>query len=67
MSRIDIIGQNGNNGEIYLVETVARFICTVKNIDPDLILENKEMWRYEIIPAMYLINLVQKWGIDKNE
>ena len=65
MNRIDPIGQNGPDGEIYLVEKVARAIA---GANADQILLPKEgpqkCWELHIKQAMKCIDIVREW--DKN-
>lgn len=64
MKRIDIISQNGNDGEIYLVEAVARALAG-KDAEQQLMGKNssKKRWELMVPKAIEVIEIVR--GFDK--
>lgn len=64
--RMDVVGQNGNTGEHYLVETVARAMC-----GPDAdeymygLRSKKQRWEIYIRPAMRVVDELVAMGILK--
>lgn len=64
MKRIDIISQNGPDGEIYLVESVARALAG-KDADQVLMGKNSGRQRWELLvpKAIEVIEIVR--GFDK--
>jgi len=59
LSRPDIVGQNGNDGEVYLVEKVCRIIAG-DNANQMLggFSKGKKRWENHIKQAMEIINVV---------
>jgi len=61
MSRIDIIGQNGNEGDHYLVETVARMLA---GDSQDKVLmgvhRGKTNWELFIPKAIEVIDVIKQ-------
>jgi len=59
LSRPDIVGQNGNDGEVYLVEKVCRIIAG-DNANQVLggFSKGKKRWENHIKQAMEIINVV---------
>lgn len=61
-SRIDIISQNGADGEIYLVESVAKALAG-RDADQVLMGKNsgKKRWELFVPKAMEVIAIVREW------
>ncbi len=61
VSRIDAIGANGNDGEVYLVEKIARAICGEAYADQVLagVMEGKRRWETHITQAMRVVKVIK--------
>jgi len=59
--RIDKISQNGNDGQVYLVEKIARAICHPIGEDDVLggINKGKRRWELYIEPAMRVLEVIK--------
>ncbi len=60
--RIDIIGSNGNDGEIYLVEKIARAICGEAYADQSMGPKStvKYRWEIHIAQAMRVLEVIEE-------
>ena len=54
MNRMDIVGQNGNDGRVYLIEDIAKIIYSSNKVNP------RYQWEDFLNVAIEILNRVEK-------